>query len=538
MARSIVPIELNDFSGGWNLNADQFKLARNEVPEIYNMIIDRAGSLRTRKGWDTWGDTHVAGSFAGRNFFFHSSTNVRQVLTSSAFDHKVRAGTGGAWTDLGITTGATPHEADFAAWNQYCYIACGIGQVGNKWDGSTATALTASASGAWQDDYDLPTGTHMPKAEFVQRHADRLWVAYTNEDSTDYPQRVRYSHFNQPESWRELDYIDLPLGGGQITGLQAFKDTLLVFKESQVWAIYGYDPDQFNAVNLTSEMGIPNRNAVSASEQRCYFYDLRVGVWSWDGKRFTDHFEKLRPAIDLGWITSAQLSKISLDVLDRQVWVALPYLRDGVASYIYATFIFDETVGKYGAWTQVFSAAGRGIRNVINYVDSDGTKIPLGREGGNWMLQLDARDDAKDDYGDAILGAVPFSCGFHTSWIDVGTPGQKASWRAPDYVISDQDADSRIKVRVFQNYDETNVARQHNLDQTAAAGTSLVWGVGNWDEALWGGRALGALLLKGSPLGSCYAVKLNVFGSQYTEGDGVPWGVNSIVFKATPRKLR
>lgn len=537
MARKIVPMQVGDFSGGWNLAADQFNLADNEVPEIFNMMLQQDGSLRVRKGWEAWGEAGIAAFYEGRNHFFHSSTNVRQLLVAKSWNADVAYGNGGAWTEMGIDATATPHVADFATWLDRCYIACGVGNPSIVWDGTTDTALTASGAGQWQDDYDAPVTTHMPEAEFVQRHADRLWVAYTNEDTDDYPLRIRYSHFNQPGSWAESDYIDLPAGGGQITGLQAFKDTLLVFKERQVFAIYGYDPEQYNPVELTAALGIPNRNCVSANEQRCYFYDIREGVWSWDGRKFTDHFEKLRVAIDEGWITNSEADRITVDCYDRQVWVALPYLRTGSASQIYATFVYDETIGKFGAWTQVFSVGGLGVRSITAFVDSDGTKIPLARGGSNWIVQLDARDDARDNMGGAIAEDV-FSCGFATRWLDPGVWGQKGSWRAPEYIFSDQDADSTIIVNVYHDYDEITIQRQHSVTQTAESGTALEWDVSDWDEAYWGTRRAGSVIVRGSPLGTARAVKLLIYGSFYQEGDGVPWGLNGIVFKVTPRKIR
>jgi len=537
MARAIKGIEVLDFSGGWNLDADQFKLADNEMPEIYNMMLMRDGSLTVRKGMSTWGSGPWGANSAGNSYFFGSSTGVRQMLEARATDHTIQYGTGGAWASIGQTTGATPHEADFQTWINRVYCANGKGQVGCKWDGTTRTALTASGTAQWQNNYDTPTGTHQPKAEFIVRHADRMWVGYTNEDATDFPLRVRYSHFNQPESWHQDDYIDLPEGGGKITGIASFKDTLIIFKEKQIWAIYGYDPDQFNKVNLTSSMGVPHRNAFSQNEQRLYFYDLALGVWSWDAKRFTDHFEKLRPAIDNSWITTSALDRMTLNCIDRQVWVGLPFLRTGVASLIYASFVFDETIGKYGAWTQVFTRGGYGPRHVVQFLDSTGQKIPLCRIGSGWMLQMNARADAKDDIGDG-LGPGPFSNGMSTKWFEPGTVGQKGAWRAPDFVVGDQDSDSLLKVLVFTDYDEVNAKRSMTLQQTAAATNSLVWNVGNWNEKNWGSRTGGSLIIRGSNIGNAKAVRLTVSGSFFEEGDGVHWSLNGIVHKVTPRQLR
>jgi hypothetical protein len=537
MPRPIHAIEITSFDGGWNLDADQFKLKDNETPEIYNMMLLRDGSATVRKGMAPWGSGPWGANYAGNSYFFQSSTGVRQMLESRQSDHTIQYGTGGAWASIGQTTGATPHEADFQTWINRVYCANGKGQVGCKWDGTTRTALTASATGAWQNNYDTPTGTHQPKAEFIERHADRMWVGYTNEDGTDFPLRIRYSHFNQPESWHQDDYIDLPEGGGKITGLISFKDTLIIFKEKQIWAIYGYDPDQFNKVNLTQTMGVLHVNFVGANEGRVYFYDLALGVWSWDGKKFNDHFEKLRPAIDNGWITGAALDRATLNVLDRQVFVGLPFLRTGVASLVYASFVFDETVGKYGAWTQIFTRGGYGPRHVVHYIASDGTKIPLCRIGSGWMLQMNARNDAKDDIGDG-LGPGPFSNGISTKWYEAAAIGQKANWRAPDYILGDQDADSLVKVLVYTDYDEANAKRGHSLIQTAAVANSLVWNVGNWNEKNWGARTAGSLIIKGASIGNARAVRLVLSGSFFEEGDGVHWSLNAIVHKVTPRNLR
>jgi len=219
------------------------------------------------------------------------------------------------------------------------------------------------------------------------------------------------------------------------------------------------------------------------------------------------------------------------------VWVGLPFLRTGVATVIYAAFVFDETVGKYGAWTQTFTTGGYGPRHAVFFIQSDGTKIPLCRIGSGWMLQMNGRTDAKDDIGDG-LGPQPFSNGVSTKWIEAAAIGQKANWKAPDYVIGDQDADSLIKVLVFTDYDEANAKRTHSLIQTAAAANSLVWNVGNWNEKNWGSRTAGSIIVKGAPLGTARAVRLVLSGSLFQEGDGVHWSLNAIVHKAVPRNLR
>jgi hypothetical protein len=547
MARPIKPIQINDFTGGLNLDVDQFSLADNEFPDCLNVVIQPNGGVRARKGWEPWGASSTGAAAQGSLFFFLSSTDVRQVLIARGTDHKVLWSNGGPWTDIGLTCGATPHEAAFATWLTHVYIACGKANVGQKWNGTTRTALTASGSSGsnWQNDYDTPTGTHMPKAEFAAVHADRLWVAYTNEDSTDRPQRVRYSHFNAPESWHEEDYIDLPRGGGAVTALLPFQDCLLVFKERQVWAIYGYEDTSFQPVLLTAQVGAPHQNMVSANEQRVYFYDRRVGLYSWDGRRFVDRFEKLRTAIEQGWVGPG-LNRVSVSVLDREVWVTLPFSRLGDATDVpWIVFVYDESITKDGAWTAFTGKEGYAPRRCITFIDSSGVKWRLGCTGSHWVINLAARHDTKDNNGDGEL--KPFDSYLHTRWIDVGVWGQKAQHRAPDFILSDLDIDATLQVWAFADYEEANPARTFTLDTQASVGTPLVWNVGLWGTGTWGKRPAGSLIVRGKSLGTMRAVKLAIgtsignmggAGAEARSEAGSPWGLNGIVFKAVPRKLR
>lgn len=293
-------VVVNDFTGGLNYRADAFQLADNESPDMLNMDIDPRGGFSSRPAMRDYTDIvdlMTQGTFNPRKLYSWSgNTNQLILCAQTVTNGNVYYNDGFSWADTGIPSNFA-EGASLAPWSNsdtsYLYFATGHSagvpylrpsQVGSpvigangtgecyKWDGGIATQLTKSGSGQWQDSFASPTGTHMPSSTLIQTHVDRMWVANTEEDGNAYPDRVRFSHPGFPESWRELDYIDIVGGGRGITAIISFGDQLLVFKRKGIYAILGYDEDTFQVVPLTTTLGCVSSHAIAASESGVFFF--------------------------------------------------------------------------------------------------------------------------------------------------------------------------------------------------------------------------------------------------------------------------
>lgn len=529
-------LRTDDFTGGLNLRADPFQLGENESPDLLNVDIDPRGGFSSR-GAFTRINTSAIGSIAAGSFtaekLYSWQTGTPQLMVAA--NGKVFYSTGGNFTDTTIAT-TFADGASFAPWSGASialYVACGNGAAQMaKWDGSTRTLLTACATGQWQDSLASPTGTHMPKADLVASHVDRLWVANTVENGTAYPNRVRFSHPNFPESWRELDYIDIVGGGSGITALVPFGDALMVFKQNSVHAIYGYDTDTIQVQMLTGSVGTPSSHTVCVTEAGLYFFDWPDGVFFFDGRQFRDVFVPIRPLIQSGVVNGTKLSKVWLGKMANRVWLSLP---TGSANDPDVTYLFDPSIN---AWTRYQLADGSGVAAVCDFVESGGTQRYVALHPTSpYCLQLRA-DVFQDDIAGTPAG---YPSHYTTRWHDAGVISAKKMWRRPDLVVKQPTTDVTLTVQVYHNWEEASARRIHQLVVSGAGTNSLQWnaigsepdGIPGWGEAEWGAGAEGATFERGSNLGLARSVQLKISGPLAKE-----WGVNSISYKYIPRKVR
>ena len=561
MLQSIIT---QDFTGGLNYRADVFQLADNESPDLLNVDIDPRGGFSSRQGMRQYvgpvEQLMLDGTFRPRRLYSWSgNTNQLILCADTVTDGKVYYTEGATWDDTGIPCSFN-EGASIAPWSNsntsYLYFATGVDDQGYRWNGTIATALTASATGQWQDSFASPTGTHMPKSNLATTHVDRLWVAHTKENGNEFPDRVRFSHPGFPESWRELDYIDVVGGGKGITALVSFGDQLLVFKKNAVYAILGYDEETFQVVPLTTTIGCVNSNTVAVSEQGVFFFSWPDGLFVYNGQGFTDLFVPLRPLITSGELSQSSSDAIFVSWVDRKVHVSLPigkspfgpypynggvisypgvpvpfdaysseeikYDGDTVALIPTSTFVWDSTIKEGGAWTQYQTSDGFGLIGGADFVDADGKRMPVcAHPYRPYVLKINQEGFHTDFFAG---GEGTYDSYYTTKWQDAGVPAAKKFWRRPEVILRQFSEETTIDVDVYHNWDKSAVDRQFSISLDAVA---VGGGGGSWVSP-----DLGSDLVKGNNLGLARSVQLRIAGT------GQPWGVNGISYKYNPRAVR
>ena len=543
---------VEDFTGGLNLRADVFNIGKNETPDLLNVDIDPRGGVQQRAGTEYMNDTAVGGfadgAFAPHRLFHWRRANQQLML---AANDKVFYGTENNFTDTGIVT-TQQYGAEFAEWigsDDYLYVSCGAGTNSVKWDDTLVTSLTPSGSGAWQDDLLSPSGTHMPTADHVATHIDRLWVASTQEDSVDYPDRVRWSHPLFPESWRENDYIDVVGGGVGIRALIPFSNHILVFKDRAVFAIHGYNENTFQLVPLTQELGTYSSQTVAASEQAVYFFSWPDGLFRYNGSSIEDVFTQLRPMIDRNEINRNALDAVHVNWVGRRIFLSLPvgtspddfenyddtdssgsvyddyllkydgYERPPIST---ASFVYDPSVGKNGAWTRYRHADGYGMVCGTDYT------TPSGVSSGYFCSPYEARvlrfnSELHTDPVNAV--ATNFNGYYTMGWQDLGQPQARKFWRSPEFIVSRVSSSYTLDVDVFHDWNTFNYDRTFTVPFVANT-------EGTPDDIEQWTDFYGSDTVRGDTLGSARSVQVR-FGSS-----GAKWGVNGVVFRYSFRKVR
>jgi hypothetical protein len=577
MANRLDPINMVDFTGGLNTRASPFQLGENETPESLNVAVDRVGGIYSRYGWERWNDEDLwddPATWDPRRAYMHALSDG-SYNTYLAANGKLFASTGTpAFVDLALACTAVTHLADFASLGDTLYVARGRETAGARRAGSTAfQVLAQSGAGNWNDDYTSPLAgpPAMPAAELCESHAGYLFVANTEEDGLDFPNRIRWSHPTSAVDWAQADYIDILSEGNKITALMSYQDHLLVFKSDGIWAIYGYDADSWQVIKKSTTIGTPGPQAVTRSETAVFFYSAsdHGSVYAYTGELPQEISPQLRRSI--GQITHPDL--IWVGWLRRKLWVTVPWSYEGPDSDSVGVFVFDPAVGDNGCWMFFQSEAG-GLGPLVGGSNLESSFRPMGvlrNTETPRLVLLDAIEDfAYDHVSDtSFLGATttlsdpfaslalttsdgkliiasgspglqPFRTIYRTPWLTAGWPTRKKSFRRPDFVCRRTGLTHQLRIQSFRDYEEVNPRRQHTV-QVDSQGLTL-WGQFDWtatedappDAPVWGsGRVAGNKVVRGGSFGLCRALQVRI--QSFTPG--ARWGIDAIVLKLVMRRF-
>jgi hypothetical protein len=424
--------------------------------------------------------------------------------------------------------------ADFASWGDLMYVVKGTASA--YLDGATATALTACAAANWQNDYAAPGATDtFPIADFVGVHMGYMFTARTIEDSTKFPNRIRWSHPNNPRRWAKDDYIDITEGAGRITAILPFSDRLMIFKPDSVWALYGYDADTWDVANVSRTVGAISRQAVCRNEQAVFFMAWPQGVFAYTGTKLDEISVQVRPVFADGKMDPAFVTNSWVAWVDRRLWCSVPYNTQPAPTDAQTVFVWDPTIT---SWTMF---RGGDLNVPGPFVElPDGDKFVAYTRKQRYLIRVNGGSAAATD--EVVPGTVvPFDTRFRTKWVDAGAPTWRKSWRRPDFLLRGLTLDTAVNVQVFHDYDNFNAERSFQVlyspDNYPALWTvdgnpvnhGFQWG----DGTNFGGSDQTSSVERGGTMGRAGTVQLLCVGNP-----GVTWGLNGIIFKYVPRRFR
>lgn len=570
MANRLDPINLLNFTGGLNLRRTSFQLAENESPAMLNVEVDPSGGVYSRKGWSMFTTSDiVAGDWDPRNAFSMRLSDGTQYNYIANQGTLLYGGSDAAFVDSGITVSASPHLADFASWGDNLYVACGAGnQAATRVSTSNPAVLTLATTGAWVDDYTAPTGGKLPSCDFFETHSGYLFAAGIDESGASFPNRLRWSHPNNPEDWAELDYIDIKTGGTKITGLLSFNDHLLIFKNNSVWALYGYNSDSWQLVRVSAQVGTPTCTGLARSENAAFFYSdgASKGIFGYGGDVPEEISEAVRPAFQ--GITAP--TQVFMGWVEQRLWVSVPWGPETLAGTdVTDVFVFDPTFGTAGvnqaglsrvkpagAWVRHQSVGGIPGPYFGQEIDTTLACIRAGSSKGVMQVEAVATDsydvlsypdtletvageDVEDLAGNfiAIVGSnnVVFETYYRTGWINGGWPTRKKSWRRPDFVCREFGTDYVLRIDAYRDLQMSAPRRSYDLPVTGS-GVDAVWGDFDWgDGTQWGRSIPGQTIVRGKSFGTGKSLQLQIKGPTVRPAK---WGVGAIVLKKTDRRFR
>jgi hypothetical protein len=527
----------DDFTGGLNLRADQFQLARNESPDMLNVEIDPRGGLFTRGAMREINSTAITGTWNPHRLhaFYGDSPRV-MLATNTGVWHS----SGTNFTQLQYSSGNNvvannTHGASFANWGKNLYVATGTsGTATYTWaTGNTyaSSILTIATNADFNDNYNSPSRNHFPKAEHIAVHANKMFAAGTNDAGTVYVNRLRWSHEAEPQDWATDDFIDFLGGGDGIKALAVYAGQLIVFKPNSIYIVYGYETADFAVVELTARLGVDSPNKVAVAENGIYFYSHPNGLFFYNGSSIVDLSDNFNSIYPNNYVNDAATSTISVSYVNRRVWLSLPYSKTTTVSNATVNLIFDPSIGQRGAYTLVSTADNYGVIGGTDFTSSSGTTYGLVIHPNiPRVLRVDAFEAETD-----LLATVEtnFTSYYRTGWVDGRSYSMKKMWRRPDIVIKQSDTARTVNVKVFHNFEEANGNERKTFDISIdASATGMLWGDGRWGSGRWGVQAEGAQVVRGSNLGLARSVQL-----LFTGPTGLSWGIDSISYKFNSRKV-
>jgi len=523
MARARFKLDmLQDFSGGLNLRSDQFNLAPSESPAMLNVDVDPRGGIKMRLGVSARNGTALNQDVTGLAQFTPDGGTARVI---AAYGTTVAESTTDNFTTLSGVSVTSGDRMYGQTTNSKFYGVSGT-SPSFVYDGTTASNLASNVDGS--------PGNY-PLAKYTCHWNNHAWVAHTTESGTAHPSRVRWSKMDDPESWREFDYVDVNVGerGDELSGLVPFADRMLVFKTNSVHALYGYSTESFQLVALTQDVGSVSASSPVSTPYGVYFWYDRQGVWVYDGQQFVWVFEKLQPAIDDGRLqfgTPPQLAWFK-----NRLYVSVDWDETSGNNPKRRVLIYDPTLGATGAWTMTDIDANVMLAFAPPNAQQDllaGCEENTGR-----VIHLEQNLES-DFYGSG--SATHIDSSYTSSWLVGGNPIVRKRWGKPRIVVS-SDNTVALTAKLYVDYNSSDYTKEMPFGvqtETTAAAT--------WDSGIWAPDA-NASTWAGEPntnitnierlptLGTAKAIQMKIDGPTSTDE---AWEVNAMAFTYSQRRLR
>jgi hypothetical protein len=525
-----------DFTGGLNFRADQFQLADNESPDMKNVEIDPRGGLFSRGGMERINTTAVSGTWSPKMLHSFYGATPRVMLGTGA---KIYQSTGGNFTALAYSVGndiAVSNTAgpSFANWGTKLYMATGInGASSYSWvtTDTYATAIPVLTNSTWNNNYNSPGSNRFPRANYLAVHNNKMFAAGIHLNGAEYPNRLYWSHEDEPTDWAADDYIEINAGGSAINALAVVQGTLVIFKTNAIFVLFGYDSDDFRLVEIANNLGASYHYSVAQTEDGVYFYSAPEGLFFYDGVSIQDKFSALRPAQDLGYINSQYPDKIFVSWVRRRVWMSAPYSKTTTVTNATVNFVYDPSIGSNGAFTKFDTADGYGLYRGCDFTDASNNNLHLMTHPIQArVLKVDLFANETDN----ITGSnVNFTSYYRTKWFDGGSYMQKKMFRRPDFVVKEPLVSQVISIRVYHDFKDGDGEEQKNFDLTLAPPPGgIIWGTDTWGDT-WGSGVVSSDVVIGKNLGLARTVQM-----EFTGPEGKSWGINSIGYKFQPRRVK
>lgn len=302
-----------EFTRGLISQSSPLLVPKNALQMMSNADVTYSpGKMLKRPGYIIVGSALESGSFdiTGLFNFRQSGQSGKMMATvndSTDDDTQLFYSTGGAWTEVTAAETAWANKADInvemESFIDHCFMV-GYGDTDGFIDSASFTGTTFSTSA---------NVTNMPKAKYIKRYRDRLYVGNCNNGS-DEPFRIYFSSVPSSGSisWTTAsDFIDVDFGD-EITGMANAWDRLIIMNRYS-----GFIYDQTSLKKLF-DIGCSNNRTLRTYSQ-FLFWANSDGVWMSTGGGRPENISG--PVID--FIRNTNMDNTFAEIVDEEYWINL-----------------------------------------------------------------------------------------------------------------------------------------------------------------------------------------------------------------------
>lgn len=341
--------QIENFSGGLNTSQPKHRIRDTELTACENFLFDRrtVGSAKKRAGYarhngTEWPEATGLG-IRGLIKFFRSKTGIEDLVVSGGTKWgKFNSAGGGSFDDITFTPALTSDlDTNFVHGVETGGDDILIGVNG----GDVPQKYKAGATGS-----DL--GGTPAVASVVAIYKEHLFLNNIAD-----PNLVVHSKPGDHE-----DFVVANGGGsfqvGQNKGdsITAFipqANRLLVFKNNEVWAVYGEDSETFRNVQLFGHVGTPVQKSAFELDGVIVFMHSngsQFGVFSLGRDTFNPQLRFLSGKIqpDIEDETSIGYATAAMGVYKRQVWLVYTKTTDSKTTNSDVFFLSAD----FGSWSK------------------------------------------------------------------------------------------------------------------------------------------------------------------------------------------
>lgn len=202
----------------------------------------------------------------------------------------------------------------------------------------------------------VPVEATSPRASSIAWHNNRFWALDGNslyfsvlDTFVDFDAANDFDTIFTDDPSVAAGQINIPPDGGDGVAIYSFKSELYIFQKQAIWRVKGFDSSDFEVVNVTNDVGLKSRQALSEWEDLIVFLDDQ-GLFLFDGSNYSNISDGVVNKIIKGWRQNT--------VLSGAVWDNKHFLSGASSGSAHNNEIlyYDFVRKVWGLWTNIHAS--------------------------------------------------------------------------------------------------------------------------------------------------------------------------------------